>query len=102
MGKEEAETPDAPAVADGDGRHADWVKVGLRLLKEEIDKPLRQLEDYLNEMPGIFDVFGLDKSPDYTLFSKWDTEFPTQTLRRLLRRLVIKITFASSRESTLI
>jgi IS5 family transposase len=86
MGKEESENPDAPAVADGDGGHADWVKIGLLLLKEEIDKPLRKLEDYLNEMPGILGVFGLDESPDYTAFSKWDTEFSTRTFRRLLRR----------------
>jgi IS5 family transposase len=86
MGKEESENPDAPAVADGDGGHADWVKIGLLLLKEEIDKPLRKLEDYLNEMPGILGVFELAKSPDYTSFSKWDREFSTRTFRRLLRR----------------
>lgn len=83
-GKEEAENPDAPAVADGNGGHADWVKIGLLLLKEDIDKPLRKLEDYLNEMSDILSVFGLDKSPDYTSFSKWDKEFPTRTFRRPL------------------
>jgi IS5 family transposase len=36
-------------------------------------------------MPGILDVFDLEKSPDYTSFSKWDSEFPMQELRRLLR-----------------
>jgi IS5 family transposase len=85
MGKEESKNPDAPAV-DEDGGHADWVKIGLLLLKEEIDKPLRKLEDHLNEMPDILGVFGLDKSPDYTSFSKWDREFSTRTFRRLLRR----------------
>ncbi|GAA0249626.1 hypothetical protein GCM10009000_077330 [Halobacterium noricense] len=40
-----------------------------------IDKPLRKLEDYLNEMPGILNVFDLEESPDYTSFSKWDGEF---------------------------
>lgn len=80
------EEPDVPAVADGDDGYDKSTKIALLLLKEEIDKPLRELEDYLNEMPGILDVFGLEKSPDYTSFSKWDSEFPMQELRRLLRR----------------
>jgi hypothetical protein len=44
----------------------------------------RDVENYLNEMPGILDIFGLDKSPDHTSFSNWDGEFPMQQLRRLL------------------
>jgi IS5 family transposase len=83
--KEHVDESDVPAVADGDGGHADEVKIGLLLLKEEIDKPLRKLEDQLNEMPGILDVFGLNKSPDFTSFSKWDKEFPMRMLRSLLR-----------------
>src|SRR6056297_4147711 len=75
-----------PAVAAGDGGYDTATKIGLLLLKEEINKPLRRLEDYLNEMPGILDVFGLEKSPDYSSFSVWDGEFPMQELRRLLRR----------------
>jgi IS5 family transposase len=78
--------PDVPAVADGDDGYEKSTKIALLLLKEEIDKPLRKLEDYLNEMPGILDVFGLEHSPDYTSFSKWDGEFPMRELRRLLRR----------------
>jgi IS5 family transposase len=50
-GKEASDDPDAPAV-DEDGGYADWVKIGL-LLKEEIDKRLRKLEDYLNEMSAF-------------------------------------------------
>ena len=76
---------DEPGVADGDNGYATSTKIGLLLLKEEIDKSLRDVEDYLNEMPGILDIFGLDKSPDYTSFSNWDKEFPMQELRRLLR-----------------
>lgn len=79
------EEPDVPAVAVGDGGYDKSTKIALLLLKEEIDKPLRKLEDYLNEMPGILDVLGIEKSPDYTSFSKWDGEFPMQELRRLLR-----------------
>ena len=77
---------DVPAVADGDDGYDTSTKIALLLLKEEINKPLRQLEDYLNEMPGILDVFDLDESPDHTSFSIWDGEFPMQELRRLLRR----------------
>ena len=44
------------------------LKIALLLLKEKINKPLRKLEDYLNEMPGILDVFDLEESPDYTSF----------------------------------
>jgi len=76
---------DVPAVADGDDGYETSTKIGLLLLKEEIDKPLRRVEDYLNEMPGILDVFGIEKSPDHTSFSVWDREFPMQELRRLLR-----------------
>jgi transposase, IS5 family len=75
------EEPDVPAVADGDDGYDKSTKITLLLLKEEIDKPLRKLEDYLNEMPGILDVLGIEKSPDYTSFSKWDAEFPMQELR---------------------
>jgi len=60
-------------------------KIALPLLKEEINKPLRKLEDYLNEMPGILGAFDLEESPDYTSFSVWDDEFPMKELRRLLR-----------------
>ena len=80
------EQPDVPAVADGDDGYDNSTKIALLLLKEEVNKPLRQFEDYLNEMPGILDVFSLEKSPDFTSFSVWDDEFPMQELRRLLRR----------------
>ncbi|RZV12572.1 IS5 family transposase [Natrinema hispanicum] len=80
------EEPDVPAVADGDDGYDKSTKIALLLLKEEVNKPLRQFEDYLNEMPRILAVFGLEKSPDYTSFSVWDGEFPMKELRRLLRR----------------
>jgi len=49
---------------------------------------VQQLSIYLclNEMTGILDVFGLERSPDYTSFSVWDSESPMQELRHLLRR----------------
>jgi len=70
-----------PAVGDGDGGYDTSTKIGLLLLKEEINKPLRRLEDYLNEMPGILDVFDLETSPDHSSFSLWDGEFPMKELR---------------------
>jgi len=75
-----------PAVANDDNGYARATKIALLLLKEEINKPHRRFEDYLNEMPGILDVFGLEKSPDYTSFSVWDDEFPMKELRRLFCR----------------
>ena len=80
------EEPDEPAAPDGADGYAKSTKIALLLLKEEVNKPLRQFEDYLNEMPGILDLFDLEKSPDYSSFSAWDGEFPMQELRRLLRR----------------
>jgi IS5 family transposase len=76
---------DEPAVAEGDDGFDRSTKISLLLLKEEINKPLRRLEDYLNEMPEILDVFGLEESPDHSSFSVWDGEFPMEELRRLLR-----------------
>ncbi len=75
-----------PAVGDGDGGYDTSTKIGLLPLKEEINKPLRRLEDYLSGMPGIFDIFDLDTSSDHSTFSLWDGEFPMKELRCLLCR----------------
>lgn len=69
----------------GDDGYEASTKIALLLLKEEINKPLRQFEDSLNEMPAILNIFGLEKSPDYTSFSVWDGEFLMRELCRLLR-----------------
>jgi IS5 family transposase len=53
------EEPDAPAAPDGADGYDKSTKIALLLLKEEINKPLRKLEDYLNEMPGLLNVFDL-------------------------------------------
>ena len=50
----------------GDGGYDRSTKLGLLLLKEEINKLLRQYEDSLNEMPAILSVFDLERSPDFT------------------------------------
>src|SRR5699024_3041705 len=54
--------------------------------REEVGKPLRHCENYLNEISGILGVFGLEKSPDHTTFHSWDKEFSARELRSLLRR----------------
>jgi hypothetical protein len=38
-------------------------EIAFLLLKQAINKPLRKLEDYLSEMPGILDVFDLRNPP---------------------------------------
>ena len=47
LDKEHVENPDAPAVADEDSEHAEWNKIALLLLREDIGEPLHHLEDYL-------------------------------------------------------
>ena len=59
-------------------------KIGLLLQCGGIGKPLRDCEDYLNEIPAILDVFGLEKSPDHTSFWNRDKEFSTRKWRSLL------------------
>ena len=60
------EEPDVPAAPSGADGYAKSRKIALLLLRREINKPLRKLKDYLNEMPGTLDVYGLEKSPDYS------------------------------------
>ncbi|SDK12466.1 transposase, IS5 family [Halovenus aranensis] len=74
-----------PAAHGADG-YAKSTRIALLLLKEEVNKPLRQFEDYLNEMPGILDLFDLENSSDQSSFSVWDNKCPIQELCRLLRR----------------
>jgi len=62
--------------ADAGGGYNTSTEITLLLLKAEINKLLRRLEDYLNEMPVIHDVFDLETSPDYLSFSLWGGEFP--------------------------
>ena len=45
------------------------------LFNIEIDKSLRETEDYLNEMSDILAVFELDESPHYSSFCRWKQEY---------------------------
>lgn len=67
LGEWYADDAGVPAV-DDDGRHAERIQVGLVLFREMIGKSLRVIEDYLNEMPRILDVFGLETALDHTSF----------------------------------
>ncbi len=43
--------------------------------EQRSEKSLRETEDYLNEMPGILAVFGLDKAPNYSSLCRWEQEY---------------------------
>jgi len=63
---------------------AEWVQIALILYRVELEKSLRETEDYLNEMPGILAVFDLDEAPRYSSFCRWESEYRMRELRRLL------------------
>jgi IS5 family transposase len=79
-----SDDPDEPAFDEAAQEYAERVQVGLLLFREKINKPLREYEEYLNEMKGILKVFDLEESPDHTSFSKWEKKFSSRKLRRLL------------------
>lgn len=53
----------------------------------ELEKSLRETEDYLNEMPGVLVVFGLDEAPHYNTFCRWEQDYRMRELSRLYPRL---------------
>jgi len=61
------------------------VQIALILYRVELEKSLRETEGYLNEMPGVLAVFGLDGAPHYSSFCRWGNESQMHDLRRLLR-----------------
>ncbi len=73
----------------------------MLLQYEEIGKLLRHCEGYFNVMPGIFDVYGLEKSPDHTTFWTWDREFSMRELRSLLRHQRSRWAFRVPKQSVL-
>jgi len=44
----------------------------LILFRVELEKGLRESEDYLNVMPGVLAVFDLEKAPHYSFFCRWE------------------------------
>lgn len=84
IAKQHVDEPDVPAAPDGAGGYAKWVQIAVILFRVELDKDLRETEDYLNDMPGVLAVFGLDEAPHYSSFCRLEQEYRMRELRRLL------------------
>jgi len=87
LAKQHVDNPDVPAAPDGADGYAKWAQIGLILFRVELEKSLRETEDYLNEMPGILAVFDLDEAPHYSSLCRWEQNYRMRELRRLLRRI---------------
>ncbi len=85
LAKQHVDEPDVPAAPDGADGYAEWTQIALILFRVELEKSLRETEDYLNEMPGVLAVFDLDEAPHYSSFCRWENEYRMRELRRLLR-----------------
>ena len=72
LAKQHVDDPDVPAAPDGADGYAEWVQIALILYRVELEKSLRETEDYLNEMPGVLAVFDLDDAPHYSSFCRWE------------------------------
>ena len=86
LAKQYVDEPDEPAAPDGDSGYAEWVQIGLILFRVELEKTLRETEEYLNEMPDVLAVFDLDEAPHYSSVCRWEQNCRMRELRRLLRR----------------
>jgi len=87
LAKQHVDNPDVPAAPSGAGGYTKWVQIALILYRVELEKSLRETEDYLYEMPGVLAVFDLDEAPHYSSFCRWKQEYWMRGLRRLLRAL---------------
>jgi len=85
LAKQHVDDPDVPAAPDGADGYAEWVQIALILFRVELEKSLRETEDYLNEMPHVLAVFELDEAPHYSSFCRWEQQYRMRELRRLLR-----------------
>ena len=85
LARQHVDDPDVPAAPDGADGYADWTQIALILFRVELEKSLRETEDYLNEMPHVLGVFELDEAPHYSSFCRWEQEYRMRELRRLLR-----------------
>jgi IS5 family transposase len=83
--KHHVDDPDVPAAPGGADGYAEWVQIALILFRVELEKRLRESEDYLNEMPHILAVFDLNEAPHYSSFCRWERNYRMRELRRLLR-----------------
>lgn len=69
LAKQHVDDPDVPAAPDGADGYAKWTQIALILFRVELEKSLRETEDYLNEMPAVLAVFDLDEAPHYSSLS---------------------------------
>jgi hypothetical protein len=88
LAKQHIEDPDVPAAPDGADGYAEWVQIALILYRVELEKSLRETEDYLNEMPGVLAVFDLTEALHYSSFCRWENQYRVRELRRPLRTSV--------------
>ena len=70
LAKQHVDDPEVPAAPDGTIGYAEWVQIGLILFRVELERSLRETEDYLNEMPDVLTVFDLDEAPHYSSFCR--------------------------------
>jgi len=49
LAKHHVDDPDVPVAPDGADGYAEWVQIALILFRAELEKSLRESEDYLNE-----------------------------------------------------
>jgi hypothetical protein len=55
LAKQHVDNPDVPAASDDTEGYAERVQTAMILFHVELEKSLRETEDYLNEMPPEFD-----------------------------------------------
>ena len=53
LAKQHVDDPDVPAAPDGADGYAEWVQIALILYRVELEKSLRETEDYLSEHPSL-------------------------------------------------
>jgi len=66
LAKQHVDDPDVPAAPEGADGYAEWTQIALILFRVELEKSLRETEDYLSEMSGILAVFDLEEAPRYS------------------------------------
>jgi len=86
LAKQHIDDPDVPAAPDGASGYAKWMQIGLILFRVDLEKSLRETEEYLNKMSDVLAVFELDEAPHYSSFCRWEQNYRIRKLRRLLRR----------------
>jgi len=61
LAKQHVDDPGIPAAPNDVGGYAEWTQIALILFRVELEKSLRETEDYLIEMPGVLAVFDLNE-----------------------------------------